>query len=151
MPAGVMLLQSLDRYRPLGLLILRVGIGLSIALAHGWGKIIGGPEQWSSLGQTVQVVGISFLPVFWGFMSAVTEFVGGLLVVLGFLTRPALILLIINMAVAATGHAMGAIPGSPLHAIELGIVFLALFFTGPGKYSFDDQFGSPRRRRALRF
>jgi putative oxidoreductase len=145
-----MILQFLDRYRDLGLLILRVGIGLSIAFAHGWGKLTGGPEAWTQLGGTMELFGIGFVPAFWGFMAAVAEFFGGLLIVLGLLFRPALLLLIVNMAVAATAHATGVIEGSPWHAIDLGIVFLALVLIGPGRYSLDERFGRGTRRRPAR-
>lgn len=137
-----MILQFLDRYRNLGLLILRVGLGLFVAFMHGWDKITGGPGMWTELGGTMdQVFGIGFLPTFWGFMAAVAEFVGGLLVVLGLLFRPALILLILNMATAATMHITTG-QGSPELALVYGIAWLALFFTGPGRYSLDAQFGS---------
>lgn len=147
-----MILQFLDRYRNLGLLILRVGAGLYLAFGHGWDKISAGPEMWTGLGGTMeQVFGIGFLPAFWGFMSAVAEFVGALLVVLGLLTRPALILLLLNMAVAVTMHLTTG-QGSPELAVLYGVVWLALFFTGPGRYSLDDQFGSAGgQQRAARF
>lgn len=146
-----MILQSLDRYRNAGLLILRVGVGLYIALAHGWGKISAGPELWTQVGGTMeQVFGIGFLPAFWGFMAAVAEFFGGLLVALGFLTRPALILLIINMAVAATMHLTTG-EGNPERAVLYGIVWLALFVTGPGRYSLDALFGGSGIQRRPRF
>lgn len=141
-----MILQFLDRYRNLGLLILRIGLGLYIAFGHGWGKITGGPETWTQLGGTVDAVyGIGFLPAFWGFMAAVAEFVGGLLVVAGLLFRPALILLIINMGTAALAHATGVIEGGPEQALVYGIAWLALVFTGPGRYSLDAQFGGESR------
>lgn len=141
-----MLLKSLDRFRDFGLLILRLGLGFSFFWAHGWGKIFGGPEGWAELGGTVSLIGIDFLPTFWGFMAAFAEFGGGILLMLGLLFRPALFLLISTMAMAATMHIITG-NGSPLHAIELGIVFLALFFTGPGKYSLDAAFGPKPRRR----
>lgn len=145
-----MILQHLDRYRNLGLLILRVGMGLYIAFGHGWDKITGGPEQWTQIGGTMeQVFGIGFLLAFWGFLSAVAEFVGGLLVALGFLTRLALFLLIVNMAVAATMHITTG-QGSPEMALLYGIAWLALFFTGPGRYSLDEAFGNSNPNRPRR-
>ena len=146
-----MILQFLDRYRDLGLLLLRVGIGLSIAFAHGWGKLTGGPAAWTQLGQTMELFGIGFLPAFWGFMSAITEFFGGLLVTVGLLFRPALFLLVLNMATATSMHIITG-NGSPWHAIDLGIVFLTLTLIGPGRYSLDERLGSSRiSRRSLRF
>ncbi len=145
-----MILNFLDRYRDLGLLLLRLGIGFMFVVFHGWGKITGGPERWTELGGTVGLIGIDFLPAFWGFMAALAEFGGGLLLILGFLFRPALFLLICVMAMAATMYIITG-NGSPYHAIELGIVFVSLFLIGPGRYSLDEQFGSSRQRRRRRY
>lgn len=139
-----MILTFLDRYRDAGLLLLRIGIGLFIAAAHGWGKISGGPETWTQLGQATQLIGLDILPAFWGFMSAFAEFVCGLLVVAGLLFRPALILLVLNMALAATRHIVTG-QGSPELALIYGIVFLSLLFIGPGRYSIDAFFTTQRR------
>lgn len=134
-----MILSSLDRFRDTGLLILRLGVGIGIAAFHGWGKITGGPEAWTGLGGTVELIGIDFLPTFWGFLSAFAEFVGGVLVVLGFLFRPALILLVLNMAMASTMHIVTG-RGGPEMSLIYGIVFLSLFLIGPGRYSVDAYF-----------
>ena len=139
-----MILSSLDRYRNTGLLLLRIGVGLCIAIMHGWDKISSGPELWTQLGGTAELIGIGFLPALWGFLSAVAEFVGGLLVVVGLLFRPALILLVLNMSMAATMHVMTG-NGSPELAIIYGIVFFSLIFIGPGRYSLDAYYGSPHR------
>lgn len=83
-------------------------------------------------------LGIHDFPTFWGFMAAFAETVGGLLFLVGFLFRPATFLLIITMLVAALRHTKAGegIMGAS-HAIELGILFLAMFIIGPGKYSID--------------
>lgn len=141
-----MLLHALDRYRDAGLLILRVGIGLAFALGHGGPKLFGGPERWRGVGGAAANVGLDFAPVFWGFMAAFAEFGGGILLILGLLFRPAAFLLLCTMIVAAVSHATGAIPGSPLHAVEAGVVFLALIFIGPGTYSLDARLSGNRRR-----
>ncbi len=130
-----------------GLLLLRIGIGIMFVL-HGQGKMFGGPEKWLKLGGAVEDFGITFLPTFWGFMAAFAEFGGGILLVLGLLFRPACFLMLITMVVAAHVHwidaaeAGEALKGKIMegsHAIELGIVLLALLFTGPGKYSADSK------------
>ena len=55
-----------DRYRDLGLLILRVGIGIMF-LFHGLPKLTGGPAFWGQLGMATNFLGIGFAPAFWGF------------------------------------------------------------------------------------
>jgi len=134
-----MIWTHLDKYRNLGLLVLRVFFGLYLAFGHGLGKITGGPEQWTQYGGVLeQLLGFGFLTTFWGFMSAVAEFICALLVTLGLLSRPAAILVVINMLVAATGHMSGVINGGPETALLYGATFFALIFTGPGTYSLDE-------------
>lgn len=134
-----MILTFLSKYRNVGLLILRIGIG-SMFLFHGFPKIIGGPEKWERLGMAMATFGIQFVPVFWGFLSAFAEFFGGIFIILGLFFRPACILLTINMTVAASMHlSRGDGLGGASHAIEDGIVFLSLILIGPGKYSLDEK------------
>jgi putative oxidoreductase len=137
-----MILRFLSRYRDVGLLILRILIGVSF-LAHGVPKLLQGPVVWIKLGHAMEFLGISAYPMFWGLMSAITESLGGLLLLLGFCFRPACLFLVINMAVATTMH-FNTTPGGLMdkwfvasHAIELGSLFLSLLLIGPGKYSFD--------------
>ncbi len=135
-----MIWTHLSKYRDLGLLLLRAVFGLYMAFGHGLGKVTGGPERWAQLGGVIEgILGFGVLPTFWGFMSAIAEFVAALLVVVGFLSRPAALLLVINMLVAATAHITGVIDGGPESALLYGVVFLSLIFTGPGAYSIDDQ------------
>ena len=124
----------------IGLLILRIGIGISIFF-HGLPKIMGGPERWEMLGGTMSNLGITFAPTFWGFMAAFAETVGGVLFALGLFFRPAAFLLISTMIVALAMHfSQGDDFMKYGHALDLLIVFVAAFFTGPGKYSLDAKF-----------
>ncbi len=129
--------QNLMNY---GLLILRVGIGITIFL-HGFPKITGGVETWTAIGGTMSNFGIDFAPAFWGFMAAFAETVGGALFVFGLFFRPAALLLIGTMIVAVVTH---VVQGDGFagygHALDLSIVFLAALLTGPGKYSLDAKF-----------
>lgn len=124
----------------IALLVLRIGIGISFVFVYGYEKIFGGPETWAGLGSNMALLGITFWPVFWGFMAAATEFVGGILLMLGLAFRPALVLLSGTMIVAALGHTIGDISGGPWHATEMLTVFIALLITGPGAYSLDTLF-----------
>lgn len=143
-----MILNSLGKYRNIGLLILRMGIG-AMFVFHGAPKMLGGPAKWEGLGKAVGIFGISFAPTFWGFMAAVAEFFGGFALILGLFTREFSALLVITMAVAAGFHfnrGEGLFGAS--HAVELGILFFSLIFIGPGKYSLDERLWP--RRSALR-
>jgi len=120
--------------RDIGLLILRVGIGASF-MVHGFPKLAGGADKWARLGKAMEVFGVDFAPVFWGFMAAFSEFGGGLLLALGLVFRPACGLLLSTMVVAAAMHidrGDGFVKAS--HAIESGVVFLSLWMIGPGRH-----------------
>ncbi len=131
--------NSLDKFRDFGLLILRVGIGATFIILHGGPKLLAGPERWEFLGESMSLVGINFLPVVWGFLAAFAESVGALLLLVGFLTRPALVLLTVTMVFAAATHLFLWEDdwGTTSHALKMGIVFLSLIFIGPGRYSVD--------------
>ena len=134
-----MILIFLNKYKDVGLLILRIGLG-GMFLFHGIPKILGGPEKWEKLGMAMSSVGVHFMPVFWGFMAAFSESLGAVLIILGLFFRPACILLTITMAVAASAHlSKGDGLKGASHAIEDGIVFLSLILIGPGKFSLDEK------------
>lgn len=121
-----------------GLLVLRIGIG-AIFILHGYPKLIGGPDKWESLGREMSNIGIDYIPVFWGFMAAFAESVGGLLLMIGIAFRPVCFLLMFTMIVAATAHfeqGNTVIENikSASHAIKCAILFLSLLFIGPGNY-----------------
>ncbi len=139
-----MILTFLNKYRDVGLLILRVGFGIMF-MFHGAPKMFGGPEKWSRLGTAMGNFGIDFLPAFWGFMASFSEFFGGILLISGLFFRPACILLTITMIVAAGFH-IGRGDGFPgaSRAIENGIVFLSLTLIGPGKVSLDKRLSRDR-------
>src|SRR6476620_9162153 len=95
--------SSLSRYQSSGLLILRLGIG-AMMIVHGYPKLFGGTAMWTKLGASVRPFGLHDFPAFWGFMAAFAETIGGLLFLVGFLFRPACLLLLITMSVASAQH-----------------------------------------------
>lgn len=143
------LFRSQYTFRNFGLLVLRVGIGAMFML-HGWPKLIGGPEKWEQVGQAMELIGIDQFPVFWGFMAAFAEVIGGLFLALGFLFRPACILLLLTMIMATIRHYVGGDGfGGYAHAAEAAILFFSLLFIGPGKYSLDKKVFMKEQPRRL--
>jgi putative oxidoreductase len=137
-------------YIDIGVLLFRLGVG-GMFMWHGFPKISGGVETWSALGKSMEVFGITLAPAFWGFMSGFAEFVGGFLLVIGFLYRPACLLLVSNMLVAFTTQMLsGAGLMKASQSFEDGFSFCAAFFIGPGKYSLDELLGVNSSRK-IRF
>src|SRR5690606_9083685 len=129
------LFSGLGNYKNTGLLLLRIGLGVMMMM-HGLPKLTGGAERWEAVGGAMGNLGITFFPVFWGLMAAITETFGGFLLLLGLAFRPACLLLAFTMLTAALNHlAKGDGLMGASHPIELGIVFIGLLFIGPGKYS----------------
>ena len=115
-----------------GLAILRVFSGLSMALAHGIGKIP--PSE--RFVQGTAAMGFP-LPEFFAWMAGLSEFGGGLLVALGLGTRPAAIFVGCTMVVAGfIRHAP-----DPYGRKELALLFLAVMvmfaLVGAGRYGLD--------------
>jgi putative oxidoreductase len=139
-----------------GLLALRVAFGVYIAL-HGWGKIYS-DGSFGLMPQLVEGVrGMGFpAPTAFAWMAALTEFLGGILIALGLLTRPAALALVINMSVAAFvahGKDPWYAPGGRSKEMALLYLapFLALLLTGGGRFSIDRLFRKSARPHASGF
>ncbi len=131
------LFSNLSNYKNFGLLIIRVGLGVMF-IWHGFPKLMGGVKTWEQLGSSARYMGIHFLPMVWGLLSALVETFGGFLLIIGLAFRPVCILLVINLMVAAAsqlGRGNGLEGAS--HAIEDAIMFAGLLFLGPGRFSVD--------------
>lgn len=134
------------KYRNIGLLILRVGLGIMFIL-HGYPKLFGGPQAWEQVGQATRALGIDFLPVALGFFAGITEFFGGIFILFGIFYRPAIGFLIFVMLVATAIHIANGDPFSLLsHPLEIAIVFISMLFLGPGKYGLQQRLAQRQRR-----
>ena len=129
-------MRYLDRLQRLALLVVRLSLG-AIMTVHGYHKVFGGLHQFAHM------VGSMGLPWWLGYVSAFTEFLGGLLILLGFFTRPAAVAICINLCVAIWKvHLHNGLLGSvdlpgfefPLAAATLAF---ALIFFGAGPISMD--------------
>lgn len=138
--------QRRRQIRNIGLLLLRIGLGIMFML-HGYPKVFGGPEMWSEVGSSLQSIGISAAPMFFGFMAGIIEFFGGLFLLLGLFFIPSVLFLLLVMLVATATHIGGGDPFTIYsHSIELAIVFFSLLFIGSGKYNLDKKLERRRRR-----
>lgn len=128
-------LDFIPRNTDLGLLLLRLWLGLSMAILHGWGKVsalVSGKIMFDK-----PVIGLGATPEF--VLATFAEFACALLVAMGLLTRFAALFLIVTMSVAffvAHGRALSG-PGSGEIAFLYLAGFIAIFVAGPGKYSVD--------------
>ncbi|AHG45499.1 hypothetical protein RLEG12_20705 [Rhizobium leguminosarum bv. trifolii CB782] len=123
--------ERLSAYRPYGLAALRIMTAL-LFIEHGTMKLFAFPAA--------QMEGP--LPPLMLF-AALLELVGGLLILVGLLTRPVAFLLAGQMAVA---YFMAHAPNSFFPAVNQGdaailfcFVFLYLFFSGPGAFAIDNR------------
>ncbi len=85
-------MKTLDKLQPLGLLGMRIALG-AVMIVHGYPKVTGihGVEKF---------FGAIGLPWWSAYLSAGAEFFGGMLIIIGLLTRPAALALLIDMIVA---------------------------------------------------
>ena len=129
-------MKFLSSIQPLGLLALRVALGL-IFLTHGYPKLTRSATQ-------LQTIFVQHgLPAQLVYVAGVLETFGGVLLILGLFTKPAALLLAIEMGVAIaklhTSHGVMA-----LHDYEfplaLGTACLALATVGAGSASADHLF-----------
>ncbi|MFH2049504.1 MAG: DoxX family protein [bacterium] len=116
----------------LGLLMLRVGVGLMMAFGHGWGKLSTFSERAATFSDPLGVGSTMSLS-----LAVFAEFFCSLAIAVGLITRGAVIPVIITMLVAVfIIHS-----DDPWGKKELGIMYLipllAILITGPGKYSID--------------
>lgn len=139
-------MRFLDRLQPLGLLALRLVLGI-IMIGHGYGKVFHG-----GLAQHVHRVASLGLPGWLAYPSAFTEFFGGILIIAGVLTRFVSLLIIIDMAVAIWKihwkNGMFA-KGGYEFPLTLATIAFALIFFGAGPIAIDAIRGSsaPKPRK----
>ncbi|MFB3917737.1 MAG: DoxX family protein [Terriglobales bacterium] len=126
-------MRFLDRAQPFALTVLRVVLG-AVLIAHGQPKVFGG------LHQHMAYVGKLGMPAWFGYLSAGTEFVGGILLIVGLLTRLVGVAVFIEMLVAIFKvHLKHGLAGSGGYDFPLSITaisFLFIFY-GAGPISLD--------------
>jgi putative oxidoreductase len=125
--------RYLDRLQPLALLVMRLALGV-IIVAHGYHNLFGG------LRHHVDLVASLGLPRWSAYLSAISEFFGGLLVLLGLFTRVAAFAICIDLSVAiAEVNFHNGLLGNGGYEFPLALAALAfaLIFFGGGPIAFD--------------
>jgi putative oxidoreductase len=127
-------MRFLEKLKPLGLLVLRVSLGIAF-MTHGYPKLISDTVHW------VRIFHNFYFPGYLAYVAGVLELFGGGLLVIGLFTRGAALLLAIEMGVVLV-HT--EIPAAGIYAfgryelpLILGAASLALATTGAGSISID--------------
>ena len=115
---------------------MRLTLG-AIMAAHGYQKVFHGLRPFA------HTVGGMGLPSSLGYVAAFTELIGGILIFVGFFTRPAAFALSIDLCVAiAKIHLHNGLMGSPDHPgfefpLAAATLAFALIFFGAGPIAID--------------
>ena len=130
----------------IGLLILRIVLGLTF-LGHGSQKLFGWFGGGGVQGTTGMMEKMRLRPAwFWGALATLSEFIGGLLVLLGFLNPIGSLGIIASMLMAIIQVHWSKGFWNTGGGIEFPLMnltaALALALTGPGAYSLDAVFGT---------
>ncbi|PMG77209.1 oxidoreductase [Shewanella sp. 10N.286.51.B7] len=123
-------------------LVLRIPVGL-IFMAHGAQKLFAwfGGYGLEGTGQWMESIGLA-PGVLMAFLAGSAEFVGGLFIILGLLTRPTALVLAITMLVALfTVHfenGLFMVNNGYEFALSLVVISTALMLQGGGRLSIDN-------------
>jgi putative oxidoreductase len=137
--------KSLNNLQPWGAFFLRLVLGMAM-LYLGWSKVIPpggfhGGNAFSAIERHSHYVASLGLPYWLGIVSALTEFVGGSLLLLGLFTRFAAFLVAVNMLVALIMvNRHHGYSGSE-YSLALLVIALMLFFYGAGVCALDRKIG----------
>ncbi len=140
----VLSLPPVHRLSEIAPLALRLGVGLVFAV-HGWQKLSDGPAGFAGM---LSGMGVG-APELVAWLVTLAELVGGVLLLLGLLTRLATLPLIATMigAIVLVKADLGIIagPDAPLPGAEVDILLLAglvaVLVIGPGRVSLDHAAG----------
>jgi putative oxidoreductase len=127
------MLAAFSRFQPAVPLILRVVLG-AIFIAHGFQEVSGGIHD---LTRTVGHLGFP-MPLLFAWAAALSEFLGGICVLIGLFTRWAALAIAIVMTVAVTKVHLhdGLIQGYE-YPLALLAIATAIVLTGAGPASLD--------------
>ena len=121
---------------PYGILLLRLALGACM-IYHGYGKVV--PDN--AMDHFAHYVVSLGMPYWLGYVSAFTEFAGGIFLILGLFTRLFAFLVTINMLVAIFAVTIHQGYSGSEYAIALAAMAILLLLAGPGKAALDRKIG----------
>ncbi len=142
-------MRALARLQPYALMLLRVVLGVTMVY-NSWRKVLpadglrhayvhhhllGSMEHFNDFVVTLH------LPRWLGYISTVTEFAGGLFLIVGLLTRFWALLIAINMLVALIAVNVRHGYSGSQYPIALVVMAFVVLTAGSGSYSLDRRFG----------
>jgi putative oxidoreductase len=144
------MLTFLAKYSDYAPTVIRVLLGSTLLFSHGIPKLLEGSERWEGSGRAMANIGITFAPMFWGFMAGFTEAVAGLLYWLGFAVRPASVVMLFVMFIAALQNIVnaGSLGGGRAHPVDFAAGAAALLILGAGAMSLDRKLGFEKPAQA---
>jgi putative oxidoreductase len=137
--------KSLNSLQPWGAFLLRFVLGCAM-IYHGYDKVIPhggfhGGNTFSALDRHSHFVVSLGLPYWLGYVSALAEFLGGILLLLGLLTRFAAFMVACNMLVAIVMvNRHHGYSGSE-YSLALLVIAIMLLFYGAGTLALDRKIG----------
>jgi putative oxidoreductase len=125
--------------RDLGVLALRLAFGIQL-INVSWKTVLFPGEHLRGFADYLQTLHIPF-PTVGAALSAYTDTIGGVLLILGFQTRLASSLLLINFTVAVVaGHLLiNDTYQNTFASINIWAFCFFLLLNGPGRYSLDER------------
>jgi putative oxidoreductase len=135
-----------NRLQPLALLVMRLVLG-AVMIAHGYHKVFGGFHH------HMDFVGSLGLPHWLAYLSAGTEFFGGIAIVLGLFTRFFSLAFVIEMGVAIWKvHFKNGLTGTGGYEFPLALAAMAFallcFDGGPWAATFGGRTGGRKGKKA---
>ena len=125
-------------------MLVRIVLGIAMVY-HGYSKVVpaGGlhGDPMSAMNHWAHVVQGMGLPRWLGYVSALTEFVGGICLILGLLTRLCAFLVTINLLVATLMVNIHRGYSGSEYSIALAAMAFLVLVAGPGKVALDRRLG----------
>lgn len=138
--ASILRLEFLPASPDLALLALRLWLGASMLLLHGWSKLIGWEKMSPGFSDPLKVGNETSLA-----LAIFAEVACSILLILGWFTRSAALILAITMSVAFFLQHKMSFKGSGELAFIYLAGFVAILLAGAGRFALDGQSSAPKR------